>query len=223
MAYDLQSPEIKDLAAALAKAQLELRAATKDKENPFFRSKYADLTEVMEACREPLAKNGLAITQGMAFEGDRVVLVTTLMHMSGQWIRGFYPINPVKNDPQSTGSATTYARRYSLSAMVGIVTEEDDDGEAAQGRGKQANQGRQANAPKIESKPRVESAPAKTSGDEPPNCKTCNAGMLVAKSGKHWYCPNWNDGRQHNAVRIPKKKDPEPAPPPFDSDEEIPF
>ena len=72
------------------------------------------------------------MTQTTGFQGDKFVLITTLIHTSGQWISGEYWLNPAKpNDPQALGSATTYARRYALSALVGVCSEEDDDGNAA--------------------------------------------------------------------------------------------
>lgn len=130
---------INELAAALSKAQAEIKGATKDSKNTFFKSSYADLASVWEACRIPLTKNGLAVIQTTDViadtGGDTTLLVTTLVHSSGQYIQGRYPIHPVKNDPQSLGSAITYARRYALQAIVGIAPD-DDDGEAAMGREK---------------------------------------------------------------------------------------
>lgn len=132
--YQLQSDSLKNLAAALNAAQKELRGAVKDSKNPFFNSKYADLESVWEACREPLARNGLAVSQTTIPGPDsETMLVTTLMHNSGEWIRGFYPIKQVKNDPQAAGSAMTYARRYTLAAAVGII-QVDDDAESAMPR-----------------------------------------------------------------------------------------
>lgn len=210
MSYELQSSEIKDIAAALAKAQNEIRAARKDKNNPFFKSKYADLTEVWDACRDALSANGLAVTQTTAFEGERIVLVTTLMHISGQWVRGFYPLNPVKNDPQSTGSATTYARRYALSAMVGIVTEEDDDGNKASGKEESKKAPKQDVKPPTAAKPQETKPAAKTefptkdtAGNEA--CGTCGATMILSKNGTHFFCPDWQDGRKHRHP-VPTKK-----------------
>lgn len=132
-----QSVEIGALAAALAKAQGSLKIAAKDANNPFFKSKYADLASVWEACREALAANGLSVSQ--IPEGETVeamVMTTVLLHASGQWISGRYPIKPIKSDPQGIGAAITYARRYSLAAMVGVVSDEDDDAETAVGRAK---------------------------------------------------------------------------------------
>lgn len=129
----LQSENIAELAAALAKAQGSIGNAVKDSANPFFKSKYADLTSVREACQEHLSKAGIAVIQSPTFVSGAQYLCTTLAHSSGQWMRGFYPINPVKNDPQGVGSAITYARRYALAAMTGVAPE-DDDGNAASGK-----------------------------------------------------------------------------------------
>lgn len=131
------SDSIGDLAAALALAQGEIRGAPKARTNTFFKADYADLAAVWDACRAPLAKNGLAVIQVPQIERPgEVVLETVLAHKSGQWVRSRYPIAPTKNDPQGLGSAITYARRYALAAIVGVVAiDEDDDGEAAQGRG----------------------------------------------------------------------------------------
>lgn len=130
----MKSDQINELASALAKAQSEIKGAVKDANNPFFKSKYADLESVWEACRGPLAKNNLAIVQASQIGEFGAVLVTTLMHSSGQWIEGVYPVDPVKKDPQGLGAATTYARRYALAAMVGVCSIEDDDGESAMNR-----------------------------------------------------------------------------------------
>jgi hypothetical protein len=132
----MHSEAINEIAAALAKAQGQMEGAAKGKINPAFKSKYADLASVLEAAREPLSVNGLAVVQLTQKTPDGLVLITKLVHSSGQWFSGEYPINPVKNDPQGFGSSTTYARRYALMAMVGIAPE-DDDGEAAMGRGHQ--------------------------------------------------------------------------------------
>lgn len=126
-----QSDDISALAKALSSAQSEIRYASKGSVNPHFKSRYADLSEVWDACRAALANNKLSITQTTDCSADDMYLVTTLMHESGQWIRGVYPVRPVKMDPQGYGSAITYARRYALSAMVGVVADDDDDGNGA--------------------------------------------------------------------------------------------
>lgn len=127
-----QSTTIGALAASLAKAQKSFKPAIKDANNPFFKSKYVDLAGAIDAVRDALADNGLALVQSTD-AGDKMVLHTTLLHSSGEWISGTYPITAVKTDPQGIGSAVTYARRYSLMALLGIAAE-DDDGEAAHGR-----------------------------------------------------------------------------------------
>lgn len=131
----IHSIEIGEIVKALSLAQGQMKGAKKDTENPFFKSHYADLASDWDACRDPLSKNGLAVFQVLSQVNGRSVLITTLGHSSGQWIRSYYPIIPVKNDPQGVKSAITYARRTALEAIVGISTVEDDDGEAAQGRG----------------------------------------------------------------------------------------
>lgn len=127
-----QSSDIKDLASALAKAQSQLTAAKKDATNPHFKSLYATLQSVWEAARAPLYNNGLSIAQTFeATDGTRMEITTTLIHTSGQWIAGTLSMIPQRQDPQGIGSAITYGRRYALAAILGIVAEEDDDGNAA--------------------------------------------------------------------------------------------
>jgi hypothetical protein len=125
-----KSDSIGKLAAALSKAQGQIKGAAKDSENPFFKNKYADLTSVWEACREQLSNNELSITQLTDEAEDSIIVETVLMHSSGEWISGRLAIKPVKADPQGVGSAITYARRYALAAIVGVAPE-DDDAEAA--------------------------------------------------------------------------------------------
>lgn len=130
---NIQSDQINELISALAKAQGEIRNANKSSINPHFKSKYADLSEVWDACREPLSKNGLAVVQTMMKDGDgSICLITTLAHSSGQWMKSIFPMackDP--NNPQAWGSSCTYSRRYCLSAIVGIAPDEDDDGNKA--------------------------------------------------------------------------------------------
>lgn len=127
------SPSIAALAAALSKAQGSIEAAKKDTKNEFFKAKYADLSSVWEACRAALSQNGLAVVQTTKPSEIGIVVVSTLIHSSGEWMRGELFIKPVKSDPQGIGSAITYARRYALAALVGVAPE-DDDGEGAMGR-----------------------------------------------------------------------------------------
>jgi len=126
-----QSETIGDLAKALAAAQGEMSAAAKDATNPHFKTRYADLASIMDACRGPLAKHGLAVTQ-LPGRGDdgAVTLTTVLMHASGQHIGSTVGARPAQENPQVVGSILTYLRRYALASVVGVVSD-DDDGEAA--------------------------------------------------------------------------------------------
>jgi hypothetical protein len=135
-----RSENIGQLAKALAAAQSEMRTATKGANNPFFKSRYADLVEIMEVCRVPLTKNGLAISQlpsTTMIDGKvGVTVLTILMHASGEWIAEALTLFPKVPDPQGIGGAITYAKRYGLQAITGVVAEnEDDDGNAASGKG----------------------------------------------------------------------------------------
>lgn len=124
------SPSIGALAAALSIAQGQMKSATKDSNNPFFKSKYADLTSVWDAIRGPLSNNKLAVFQTTSNNNGDIVVITTLAHSSGEWIRGTLALKPVKTDPQAIGSAITYGRRYALASICGVAPE-DDDGIAA--------------------------------------------------------------------------------------------
>jgi hypothetical protein len=131
-----RSETIGELAKALSLAQGQMTGAVKDSANPYFKNKYADLSSVWDACREPLSKNGLCITQTIAHGEKGFELTTTLFHLSGEWIASVHPVMPVKNEPQSIKSAITYARRFALAALVGVADVDaaiddvgDDDGE----------------------------------------------------------------------------------------------
>ena len=128
-----QSENITDLAKALLNVQRTVQPATKDAENPFTKSWYASLNSVMDACRDALIENGIWLCQYPVpvDQPNSMGLVTKLTHAeSGQWQSSLAVIPLPKADPQGMGSAMTYARRYALTAMLGMVTE-DDDGEGA--------------------------------------------------------------------------------------------
>lgn len=126
-----QSEQINELVGAIVKAQLVMVPASKDHVNPYFKSKYADLPSCWEAVA-CFRDNGIAITQSPMEGPEGYVLIDTqLSHTSGQWMRSRLKIRIAKDDPQGYGSAITYARRYALGCMTGLVTEEDDDGNAA--------------------------------------------------------------------------------------------
>ena len=126
------SESIALLAGALAKAQLQIEPASKNATNPHFRSHYADLASIWDACRGPLNTNGLSIVQ-FPCDGEvgRTGLCTMLLHSSGEWISEVVTTRSQKDDPQGLGSALTYLRRYALAAVVGVTATEDDDGNAA--------------------------------------------------------------------------------------------
>lgn len=126
----MRSDEINELAGALAKAQGTMQNATMNKTNPHFKSKYADLSSVLDAIRSPLSAAGLSIVQTMHITDRGMVLSTTLMHSSGQYISTDYPL-PQTQRPHEMGSALTYARRYSIASLVCNSADEDDDGNAA--------------------------------------------------------------------------------------------
>lgn len=126
-----------ELFAALAKAQGEIENASKNAANPHFRSKYADLAEVMTTIRATLPKHGLSLIQSPHFDGSLALLDTLLAHAGGGYITDTASCVPAKTDAQGIGAATTYLRRYAAASMVGIH-QEDDDGEAAAHGGKPA-------------------------------------------------------------------------------------
>jgi hypothetical protein len=127
----MQSDDLKDLFTALAKAQGEMRVAGNRSENPFFKSRYADLAEVVNASRPSLSKFGLSVMQRVLPNDDGQNLIHTILgHSSGQFITSLMRVLPIKNDMQSLGSCLTYLKRYAYAALVGVVTsDEDDDGE----------------------------------------------------------------------------------------------
>lgn len=126
-----KSENLNELFEALSKAQGEIEIAAKDSFNPHYRSKYADLAAVWSACRPALVKNGLSVIQTVDEEDGYYAVTTILGHSSGQWILSKLKLLLSKDDMQGLGSAITYARRYSLAAMVGVSPDEDDDGNAA--------------------------------------------------------------------------------------------
>lgn len=130
------SDEINEVAGALAEAQGALRPASKDSENPAYKSKYADMAAVWEACREALPRFGLAVIQDVTNFETEIAVTTRITHKSGQWLEcGPLLVPMARADAHGLGSAISYGKRYALSAAIGIVAEEDDDGNAATGDG----------------------------------------------------------------------------------------
>ena len=120
-----KSESIKELAGALCKFQGTVEKVRKEATNPFFRSKYATLANILDVVRKPLSENGLSVIQLPKGSHE---LTTIIMHDSGEWIEETYEMTPTKNDPQGLGSAITYQRRYALGAALGLNIDDDDDG-----------------------------------------------------------------------------------------------
>jgi hypothetical protein len=127
-----KSESIKEIAAALCKAQSEMSGAKKGAINPHFKKAYADMGSVVEAVKIPFADNGLSYAQFPVFEDSKIGVETILMHSSGEWLSGKVILPMVKQDPQAAGSALTYARRYALQSIAGIPSEDDDGNQASQ-------------------------------------------------------------------------------------------
>ena len=123
-----KSESIKELATALCEFQRAVETIKKGETNPFFRSKYASLADILNVIRKPMADNGLSFVQ---FPSGRYSLDTMLMHTSGEWVSESYEMEPTKHDPQGAGSVITYQRRYALGAVLGLNIDEDDDANKA--------------------------------------------------------------------------------------------
>ena len=119
----------------MAKAQGEMGGAHKAANNPFFKSKYANLSEVIKAVKEPFTNNGLSYVQFPIEEGGRIGIETILMHESGEWLSNSFTVQLSKQDAQGAGSAITYCRRYGLQAVAGIPSEDDDGNSASKQAG----------------------------------------------------------------------------------------
>ena len=120
-----KSESIKELSIALCKFQGAVETIRKTETNPFFKSKYASLADILTVIRQPLTDNGLSFVQ---FPKGKYGLETMLMHESGEWLSEWYEMVPTKNDPQGAGSVITYQRRYALGAILGLNIDVDDDG-----------------------------------------------------------------------------------------------
>jgi len=156
MTEEMMSDEIGQIALALSIAQGKFKPIERKSINPFFKSKYADLASIKDGVTEALSANKIAVFQLIQPDENTAIVDTILAHESGQWIKSTVSLKPKKqikkeigkypdgnpkyetetidaNDPQSMGSAITYARRYGLSAILGIATEDEDDGNGASG------------------------------------------------------------------------------------------
>lgn len=144
-----KSESITNLAVSLAKFNMNVQRIEKDGTNPHFKNRYTTLDAILDEVRPMLAEQGLSVIQMPSGEGDQLKLTTLLLHITGEWIESD-PINmrPVKNDPQGVGSATTYARRYSLCAFLGLSTGDvDDDGNSSSQPPRTTQQPQRTNTP----------------------------------------------------------------------------
>lgn len=170
----MQSEKIDALVKALLAAQKVMENAPLNKVNPHFKSKYSDLVAIREATLPHLHANGLIITQQTMVGDHGFVLVTRLMHESGQRLESTYPL-PTNGKPQEIGSALTYARRYSWASMCGITAEEDDDANAAQqaGNGNRPNGNGRAETGELISEDQVKEIWAKLEETQADIAKFC--------------------------------------------------
>ena len=132
-----KSESIKQITVALLRFQASVAKIGKDGNNPFFKSKYATLSNILDTVQPELTEQKLAVAQFPDGEG----LTTILTHESGEWMEATYTLTPVKNDPQGWGSAITYARRYALSGILGLNIDDDDDGNKASYVGQKVGDG----------------------------------------------------------------------------------
>lgn len=122
---------MKEIVKALTQAKMEIQPPKKDSVNPHFKSKYATLDEICRVIREPLCKNGLSLSHDVEKIDGEYFLVTTLSHVSGDWMKNKVPMFLEKTTNQGIGGAITYATRYGITALLSLPAEEDDDGEGA--------------------------------------------------------------------------------------------
>jgi ERF superfamily len=127
------SESLDQIAPAMAKAQAAMKAAVMDGENPHFKSRFCTLSSIMDAVRKPLADHGLSVVQGPSAGEGTARVMTMILHASGQWVASELAL-PVgeRATPQAIGSAISYGRRYALAGLLGVVSDTDDDGNAAE-------------------------------------------------------------------------------------------
>lgn len=150
-----KSESIKELATALAKAQAEIENASKSSVNPHFKSKYADLAEVLNTVRPVFSKHGISVIQAPSYEAGVASVETMLTHSSGEWLSNTCSAPVSKQDAQGVGSAVTYLRRYSLAAFAGIAQEDDDANSAVGHRQQTKPDGAQSAHRTVPAKPEI--------------------------------------------------------------------
>lgn len=205
------SDSLANLAAALAAAQTDCKNPPLDGKNPHFSSRFATLAAVREHVLPVFGRHKLAVAQVLDSDGERPVLRTVLLHVSGEWLAGAYPLVPVKADPQGYGSAITYARRYALQSLAGVVGDDDDDGNAASAGPARASGGAPARPladdphteldtmAEEEERARQAFADCEDNAEPaaPPKCPKCGAEMKRRKSsrGEFWGCTAYPECR----------------------------
>ncbi len=179
-----RSETITELAKALSKFQGAMKSVPKDSTNPFFKNRYASLDAIWDTIRKPLADSGLAVIQAPYEQDGNIYIETTLLHMSGEWVQGDQPINAKATDPQSIGSAMTYARRYSLSAILGVSSDDDEDGNAASGKETpKATQQTQSTTKAPAGQPAGQAGQGEASAPHPGNAKAADVIFGADKPG----------------------------------------
>lgn len=176
------SESIVNIAKALCAFQSTVEAIRKDKANPFLKNKYADISNILEEIREPLATNGLCFVQ---FPAQNSSLCTRILHTSGEWLEDEFSISPLKNDPQAMGSAITYMRRYALVAILGLSTE-DDDAQAASKSAKQSKQEQQQAASQPVATPNTQTPPPASDEDILIACQELKEAPSMQDLQKTW-------------------------------------
>ena len=171
---------MQEIAKALAAAQMEMGKAIKGSTNPHFRSSYADLGNVVDACLPALNKNGIAVAQPQRHIDGEDYVVTMFIHTSGEVLESAVRLRVDKDNMQGLGSAITYARRYGLMGLAGIAPEDDDGNAAAQAPPKKQAPAQKAEPPAKEEMPPIADFNA-TEGDYPLPKKLQKDGMKVVK------------------------------------------
>lgn len=140
-----QSSSLTNIAKALILFQVKVENVKKDAKNPFFKSTYASLSNILDSIKEPLIESGLCFSQFPTGENE---LNTILIHAeSGEYISSSYAMKPAKDDPQGRGSVITYQRRYALASILGLNIDDDDDGNAATHGGSTPDKAAENNKP----------------------------------------------------------------------------
>lgn len=199
-----KSESIANLAQALCLFQGEVTNPKNSANNPFFKSKYAPLSEVINTTKPLLAKHGLSVLQSPSGDGEHIIVTTLLMHSSGEWIEGEpLVLKADKVTAQGAGSAITYGRRYGLSAILGISSEDDDDGNHATGNKDKTESASKSNL-KSEPKPTPKAEPKPLiSGSNPVEKKAVNWAAFWQECKKLGY----SQEQVHKLAKVDSLKD----------------